>query len=322
MFSMTLVFALTSGCNDEYEENRSIKVPQVSATEISNIGSSVASAKAKVLFIGSSKVTAYGFCWGQDSLPTLFANPSTYGVGNDTFIGQLGALLPESKFFVRAYAINESGVGYGSCIAFVTQKKNVTELSDLDGNIYHVLVIGNQSWLIENWKCTKFRNGSSIDYPGNANGAWQTNSSGAYAWYNNDPSNKDIYGALYNAIAVANPIFGIAGWHVATDDDFINLGKYLNGDDIAGGQMKEKGLLRWATPNTAASNSSGFTGAAGGGRNLDGSFLAMGNNANFWTSTSFSSTDFWARYLYYGDGKMYRSHYNKNLGFSVRLVKD
>jgi uncharacterized protein (TIGR02145 family) len=207
-------------------------------------------------------------------------------------------------------------------MSFTTKPEIPDSVSDIDGNVYHTITIGNQVWLKENLKTTHYSDGTGITFPGGSNSSWQSNTTGAYAWYNNDVNNKSNYGALYNWYAVNKRNLCPVGWHVPTDAEWSVLTEYLGGETTAGGKMKQPGTALWSSPNTSATNESGFSAPGAGGRNLDGSYFTLGFNAYYWSSSNYSTTDAWSRYLYYGNGFVYRYNYNKSLGFSVRCIMD
>src|ERR1035437_5986068 len=159
-------------------------------------------------------------------------------------------------------------------------------ITDNDNNVYRTITIGSQTWMAENLKTTKYRNGDQISNV-LSNTDWPVQTSGAYCWYNNDSEScKALYGALYNWYSV-NDSRNIAplGWHIPTSDEFTTLMNYLGGDSIAGGKIKETGITHWQTPNTRATNESGFTAMPAGYRYLgDGRFEGLDQGSNFWTS--------------------------------------
>lgn len=195
-------------------------------------------------------------------------------------------------------------------------------VTDIDGNIYHTVRIGTQVWLMENLTVTRYRNGDSI--PNVTDGpTWGGLLTGAYCNYSNDPNNASIYGRLYNWFAVDDPR-GIApeGWHVPSEAEWDILVNYLGGASVAGGAMKEAGTSHWNSPNSGATNSSGFTALPGGYRGIGNNFGGMGNEATFWSSTEHSTDNAWNRSLYYGNAQVDRSTNGKQHGFSVRCVRD
>jgi len=195
-------------------------------------------------------------------------------------------------------------------------------MSDIEGNTYPTVKIGNQWWMAENLKVTQYRNGDAIP-TGYNNSQWGSLSTGAYAVYNDDSNNIGIYGNLYNWYAVDdNRSIAPDGWHVPTDTEWQNLINHLGGNDFAGGKMKEIGTTLWQSPNTGATNESGYSALPGGLRKEDGSYQLMGNYATFWSSIDFSSVGAWGRILYHDNSTVYRSSSYKKKGFSIRCIRD
>lgn len=206
-------------------------------------------------------------------------------------------------------------------------------VTDYDGNTYFTVEIGSQCWMAQNLKITHYRNGDPIPNVTDA-GTWYWLSTGAYCDYNNDPGNVETYGRLYNWNAVDDSrSIAPEGWHVPTDSEWKQLEMYLGmsqaeadatgqrGTD-EGGKLKEMGTMHWNSPNTGATNESGFTALPGGYRSNGGNFGNVGVTAYFWCSTELGSVSAWARLLGYSYSKVYRQHYNKQDGFSVRCVRD
>jgi len=200
-------------------------------------------------------------------------------------------------------------------------KRSVT-LRDIDGNTYKTVKIGGQLWMAENLKVTHYRNGDAIPNVANK-GEWYYFGIGAYCNYDDDEGNVATYGRLYNWYAVDN-ICNIApeGWHVPSESEWEILVNYLGGGRVAGGKMKETGFTHWTSPNTAATNESGFTALPGGYRRGDGDYLNMGDDAVFWTSMEYNSTHAWFRNLRNLQPNVFRGNYYKLGGYSIRCVKD
>jgi uncharacterized protein (TIGR02145 family) len=202
----------------------------------------------------------------------------------------------------------------------VTEPNTVT---DIDGNVYHTVTIGTQVWMVENLKTTKYRDGTSIPNVTNDDD-WAILTTGAYCDYDNTPTNSTTYGKLYNWYAATNA-HNIAptGWHVPTDEEWNTLTTYLGGESVAGGMLKEIGTTHWASPNTGATNETGFTALPGGSRYGSGGFYDIGNDGSWWSTTDHDGTLAWYRYIIYNE--KYVISYNfrsKVMGFSVRCVKD
>jgi uncharacterized protein (TIGR02145 family) len=196
-------------------------------------------------------------------------------------------------------------------------------ITDIDGNSYQIVEIGNQVWMAENLKVTHYNNGDTIATELD-DSAWITTTEGAYAIYDNDPANAEIYGNLYNWYAV-NDDRGIcpADYHVPSDEEFLSLSNYLGGDDIAGGKMKEIGIEHWNSPNTGATNESGFTGLPAGLRGSEGGYQRMGQGVYFWSSSESNiSTNAWYHVLYYNHSLVWRMEYDQLSGYSIRCLAD
>ena len=191
------------------------------------------------------------------------------------------------------------------------------QVIDIEGNVYNTVTIGNQVWMVEDLKVAKYNDGTIIPNI-TEKATWQNSASGAFCWYNN----VEKWGTLYNWDAVNSGILAPAGWHVATHADWTTLIDYLGGYDLAGGKLKETGSARWTSPNTGASNESGFTAQPGGSRQGDGTFSYFGGGAYWWTSTEFDTLNSWIRYIFWSGSEIYRDHTDKNGGHSVRCVKD
>ncbi len=211
-----------------------------------------------------------------------------------------------------------------------------------DSNVYDLVVIGEQIWMAENLRATKYPNGTAIP-TGHDNTAWSNLTTGAYAVYpysqiSGLESKEAViaeYGCLYNWWAAmngettsdANPsgVQGIcpAGWHLPSDAEWTKLTSYLGGVNFAGGKMKEIGTTHWASPDTEATNSSGFSALPGGfRRNTTGSFVAIGDYGYWWSSKESSTNNAWYRRLFSTIRSVERNYYSKVYGFSVRCVKD
>jgi uncharacterized protein (TIGR02145 family) len=294
--------------------------PTVTTSSVSGINSSSATCGGNVTNSGGDSVTVRGVCWSTAPNPTIsLSTKTTNGAGSGSFTSNITGLQPGTIYYVRAYATNGVGTGYGNEITFTTLAAG--QFTDIDGNIYDTVAIGTQVWMSKNLRVSKYRNGDPI--PTNlSNTTWQNTTSGAYAIYNNTAANDSIYGKLYNWYAVADPR-GLCptGWHVPSDAEWTTLENFLGGSSVAGGAMKAVSPL-WTSPNTGATNSSGFSGLPGGSRNLDGPYNPIGDVGLWWSSTQYSTTDAWVRYLNYSNGVVSRYSSAKRDGCSVRCVRD
>ncbi len=220
-------------------------------------------------------------------------------------------------------------------LALVMVSTNAQTVRDIDGNVYSTVTIGRQVWMKKNLKTTRYADGTPIALVSSV-AAWDVlnETSEAYCWLGDDIRNKDIYGALYTwaaamkgaASSEANPsgVQGVCptGWHLPSDAEWTELELYLGGNSIAGGKMKEIGTAHWAEPNTGATNKSGFTGLPGGFRSSNGVFGRFPEYGNWWSSTEISPTSAYYRLLNFGNASSYKFSYNKEIGFSVRCIRN
>lgn len=286
-------------------------------TFVQKIYSTEATCGGDIVSDGGQPIISRGVCWGLYQNPTIADSKTIDGSGTDTFTSNLTELTPNTTYYVRAYATNSVGTGYGNEITFTTYA-----VMDFDGNGYYSVSIGNQVWLIENLRVTHYRNGEPI--PNIADGVqWSNLTSGAYCYHRNDSTVVNELGILYNWYAI-NEVRELApwGWHIATDSEWETLINYLGGVSIAGGKMKETGTTNWFSPNSGADNSSGFTGLSGGQRAYDGEFYGPGVYGCFWTATEENATNARDWFLYNGNATITRYFDSKNAGFNVRCIKD
>ncbi|GAO44879.1 fibrobacter succinogenes major paralogous domain-containing protein [Flavihumibacter petaseus] len=222
--------------------------------------------------------------------------------------------------------------------------KKQVKCVDVDGNSYRTVKIGDKVWMAENLRVTRYRNGQAIPNVSNAT-EWKNTitatTKGAWCYYDNNTSNNLPYGKLYNWYAVSDTR-GLApkGWHIPTEQEWIELGRALGGCETAASKMKTTGNLTagdglWQAPNDDATNSSGFSAFPAGDRNSEGVFAGKSQRTRFWTSVQWEgdpsmiyclSTNMFAGnpLLVNNDYDIigYFSSYAAVGGLSVRCVKD
>jgi uncharacterized protein (TIGR02145 family) len=280
-----------------------------------------ASFRGKVTFDSGDDVIESGVYYGTSTSPETTGTKLPISSGIGVFSGSVTTLIPNSTYFVKAYATNSVGTSYGIEVSFKTAVSGSETVTDIDGNLYQTVNIGTQVWMAENLKTTKYRNADPIPNITD-NTAWSALTTGGYCWFNNDIATfKPIYGALYNWYAV-NDSRNIApsGWHVASDAEWTILTTYLGGESVAGGKLKETGTTHWRSPNVDATNLVDFTALPCGFRYSDG--LYFDGMAFFWSSTEESSSNSWDRDMSPGNAIVARQAPRKVLGFSVRCIKD
>jgi uncharacterized protein (TIGR02145 family) len=197
-------------------------------------------------------------------------------------------------------------------------------VTDIDGNVYKTVTIGNQVWMAENLKVTHYNNGDPIVKITDQS-AWQHTNAGAYCAYGNIDSNAKTYGYLYNWFAVGDGRrIAPSGWHVATFEEWFTLQRAIAEYNLAGGKMKKNGVEHWMPPNAGADNSSGFSGLPGGRRDAATGFTGMRYFAYWWNADEDSANTLYAFYrsLYHNSPVVGWSNYFKMDGMSVRCIKD
>jgi uncharacterized protein (TIGR02145 family) len=200
---------------------------------------------------------------------------------------------------------------------------NAGTVQDVDGNSYNTVKIGDQWWMAENLNTSKFRNGENIPNVAES-GEWSITENAAYCNSNNDPDIAADYGRLYNWHAVADGRkICPEGWHESNNDNWATLVEFLGGSDVAGGKLKQAGTDFWNSPNTDASNESGFTALPGGVRNANtGNFAGIGSTGNWWSASQQNLDNGYVWGLTSMNGAIVNYPLDKNAGLSVRCVKD
>lgn len=249
-----------------------------------------------------------GHSWQSQSLPNKVSGTDSVKVTFDLF-----ELQANTQYNFRV----KIGEKLSDISSFMTYA-----VSDFDGNLYHTVTIGTQTWLKENFKGTHFSNGDSIPNVTDQT-AWNNLTTPGYCYYNNDQTYAKVYGSLYNFYAF-NDLRGlIVGFHSPSLEEWTTLSDYLGGKEVAGGKMKEAGYEHWVQPNEGATNSSGFTALPSGARKE--TFGNLGDWSVFWSTTKFMGMsnvvytpdlgEVWAKLQLIGGSEF-------NRGFSIRLVKN
>ncbi len=300
------------------------RIAKIETGTVSGVTSSSCIASGTIIDAGGEPITEYGHCWSEEINPTIendrykFYNKSSAG----RFIGNINGLKANTKYYVRAYASSSKSTIYGGFRDFTTLSDET--VSDIDGNIYSMVAIGTQVWMRENLKTTKFNNGDLIGTttPANLNVSGETNP--VYQWANNgEESNVDLYGRLYTWYTVTDARkLCPTGWHVPSREEWTTLVDNLGGAGIAGGKIKESGIIHWDSPNTDASNESGFTALPGGLRWANGTFWHMGGGGYLWSTSQYSPDEAWYMYLFNNSTAVLEVFISKKNAYSVRCLKD
>jgi uncharacterized protein (TIGR02145 family) len=307
-------------------------LPQITTLVPGSIGLDSAVLGGHIISDGGSSIVLRGVCYSTTPNSNM-GNPRTEeGSGIGSFLSTLRNLSPSTTYYARSYAKNSQGVVvYGNEVSFSTGTPipsfscGTSTVSDVDGNNYNTVQIGTQCWTQSNLKVSKYRNGDNIS-TGLSNTAWENTTAGSYAIYDNNPVYDGLYGKLYNHYAVMDTR-GLCptGWHVPTDGEWTTLETFLGGSSVAGGALKSTATQPtpggWFTPNTGATNSSGFSAGPGGLRGFYGDFFSV-DTGGFWWSSSTSGADAWNRFLSYYNGDITRYNNFRTDGFSVRCLRD
>ena len=189
------------------------------------------------------------------------------------------------------------------------------DVTDVDGNLYHTVIIGNQQWMVENLKTTKFNDGKIIPTESD-NEAWIALTTPGYCWYNNQLSYKSTYGALYNWYAVNTGKLAPEGWHIPAVTEWNTLINYLGGEDEASAKLRETGIIHWKNLLQESTNEVGFTALPGGYRYALGD-TEMGETCYFWSTQNNT-------YLILNNNvSVWTPWVDANsIGLSVRCIKD
>lgn len=324
----TIVLSLASCKKDSVHV--AISEPKVTTQDIDL--NQVTDAKALISFSitadGNSPIKAFGYCWSRSNPSPTIEDVDHTEIYNNAKVGftyntQLDNLNPYDTYYVRAYATNEAGkTGYGETKTFKTLRGTFT---DNDGNLYHIITIGNQVWMQENWKSPLMaKTGAAISKITDNKAAWSTTSLPAFCWSENIEENKK-YGGLYNWYAISQPDFAPTGWHVPVEEEWNELIAQTGGFQTAGIKLKDKLTTdnggTWPPPNSGVTNESGFTALKVINRDPSGVFLSQFTVSAFWTSTKASANSVKICSLYYAnDVKFFGDLFNA--GYLIRLIRD
>ncbi|MEI6048947.1 MAG: FISUMP domain-containing protein, partial [Bacteroidota bacterium] len=263
---------------------------------------------------GGSAITGY----------TVTSSPgSKTGTGTATSITVTG-LTNGTAYTFTVTATNAIGPGLPSAASNSVTPSVPATVTDIDGNIYNTVTIDAQVWMAENLKTTKYNNNESIGTTSTINLNISTETNPKYQWaFDGNEDNVATYGRLYTWYAVTDSRkICPANWHIPTDAEWTTLTNYLGGESVAGGKLKETGTTIWKTPNSGATNESGFTALPGGSRNSNGDFVLINSFGYWWSSKEYVTANGWYRIMRYDDITVFRSYSDKKIGYAVRCLMD
>jgi len=318
------------------------QLPTISTNSVSNITQTSAISGGNITSQGSSAVTARGVCWSISQNPTIANSHTTDGSGTGSFTSNITGLVANTPYYVRAYATNNVGTAYGNQSSFTTTSNSGgqpcpgTPTVLYEGKTYNTVQIGTQCWFKENLNV-----GTRI----NANQQQNNNGIIEKYCYNDDENNCSIYGGLYQWNEMMQYMTnqgakGIcpSGWHIPTDGEWCTVTQFLDPNidcnivgarlgTTEGGKMKSTGTIEagtglWHTPNTGATNSSGFT-ALPSGYGFTGGFYEQGNYALLWSSSLKDTSLAWTRLITNDQEVVTKGYEYINLtGFPCRCIKN
>ncbi len=343
--SLSLLFAVNSckksGSGNDDNNATTVTIPVLSTTDITTVSQTSVNTGGNISNDGGGAIISRGVCWGSNPNPTINDNTTSDGNGSGSFSSSITNLTANKlNYYVRAYATNSVGTGYGNTLKFSTLLNSAGTITDIDGNNYQTIIVGTKKWMAEDLKVTRFSNGDKI--PGSTylpmvtdSTAWGSLYSAGFCFYDNNSANGNVYGALYNFYAVVDSRnMCPTGWHVPTDNEWMDFELSLGMTSAQvnltglrgtteGDKMKEIGTEHWIGGNTSATNSSGFSGLPNGARNYDGSsFDNLGIIGSWWTSTSGGSIECYCRYLQNTYSMVGRTSTFRNSGIAVRCIEN
>jgi len=292
--------------------------PILTTTEVTQINFTTAVSGGNITDDKGTTVTTRGVCWSVNENPTINDNKTIDGSGAGNFTSLINGLEPNTTYYVRAFATNNAGSGYGSAMSFTTNDDGSggSYTDPRDGNIYRTVIIGDQIWMTENLRYLPSVNRL-------ATGSRRT----PYFYvYNYDDTSVDevkaypnysLYGVLYNWPAACESC--PPGWHLPSDAEWTQLADYLGGINVAGGKLKATTL--WNSPNTGATNETGYMALPGGKRSI-GVFFGIGNLGQWWCLSEYSENNALNQSMHYNYNVLSNGNADKEMGFSVRCIKD
>ncbi len=330
------------------------QLPAVTTTTASNVAETSATCGGTVTADGGANVIVRGVCYSTSPAPTTADNHTTDGSGTGIFTSSLTGLTAGTTYYVRAYATNSVGTAYGNEVSFTTTAIPTTQdgqpcpstptLTDIDGNTYNTVQIGQQCWMKENLRTTHYANSSAIEQGSS------TSTTTPYWYYpNNDANNMSTYGLLYNWVAVMNGasssnnnpsgVQGLCptGWHLPSEVEWTQLtdyvssqNQYMCNSDIDYIAKALASTIGWnSNSNTCAvgnapdeNNATGFSAMPAGGYFVNGINNSFGAYAYFWSTTEHNDSRAYRLRLTSAHAYVSHSDNEKVGGFSIRCLKD
>ncbi len=326
-------------------------IPVIINAPVSNVTANSATTGGNITSDGGASITARGVCWATTPDPTTENSKTSDGTGTGSFTSKISCLSGTTTYYIRAYATNSVGTAYGEQQSFTTKSGPVFNpdltygsVSDIDGNCYKTIQIGDQVWMAENLKTTRYNDGTpipiitdSIEWASLPFADWVGDpwplkyvTYGAYCWYNNDEATyENTYGKLYNWGAVGTKKLCPAGWHVPSSREWLVVCHDETdwGSGPYGEELMEAGATHWETSVLSGTNETGFTALPGGVRDQTGTFSGISQKGSYWAGDELSYPGYKYSHPIYFYARAIEHHFTEFLfsernGFSVRCLKD
>ncbi len=321
-----------------------VDLPELSTLVVTDITCTSSKSGGVIIDDGNAEITSRGIVWNTITNPSVVYNIGIAGATSeeltDIFESYLTGLFPNTKYFVRAYATNSAGTAYGNEVTFTTHENEaIGMVVDIDGNKYMTIKIGNQEWMTENLRTSRYADGTDIKH-GDSDSLWHelgSNETAAWSWYNNNNSNDDSYGKLYNWYAFNKHVCP-EGWRVPTYNDWNELINYIksNNSNFIANQLKSCRQIdspmgvtcdtdihpRWDAHDIHyGTNDFFFSAKPGGYRIFIGSSFSKGYEGVWWTSSKTNEGNAWSLRIINHSGDVSENSSDKQNGYSVRCIK-
>jgi uncharacterized protein (TIGR02145 family) len=326
VIQIILVFIVVLSCKKKNT------IPTIETLSVSKITSQSAVIDIKLNNPSNFTITQKGILWYTTSGLNFIPNPPYYSTSESVNTNQFKStavnLQPNTTYYFKSYFYDHTGIHYGNEISITTPPSETTQfnssktygsVSDIDGNFYKTIQIGNQTWMAENLKVSKFNDGtviSEIQLPNVFNNLGQPH----WCYYDDNPLYENPYGKLYNSIVVSNTKNVCpTGWHVPTNQDILELNNSISSYNNVG-VLKSTGYNFWDSPNPYATNETGFSAIGSGQRGtiFEGfkTFFGIWTKDTFYAVIGNYGTEPWAEFSLVPEDAW------SSEGYSIRCIKN